>query len=78
MAIDFSVADPLLRDADLVRAGELQLRVALGRRAVELVRVVAAVVVAVAHPPLLDALPVGARELVRAAGLIWTGTGPID
>lgn len=72
-AIDFSIADPLLGDAHLVGAGELQGGIALGRGTMLLVRVVATVVVAVAHPPLLDALAVGARELVRATRLIWGG-----
>lgn len=72
MAIDFSVAHPLLRDADLVWARKLLVRVALGRGTIQFVREVSAVVVGVAHPSFLDALSVAARELVRATSLIWT------
>lgn len=69
-AVDFSVAAPLGRHAVLLGALELLDGVALLGSALGLVGSVAAVVVAVAHPALLDAPSVVARELVGATRVI--------
>lgn len=68
-AVQVAVAAPPVQDAGLGGAGELVLRAGPGR-ALGLVRVVAAVIVAVAHPAALHAAPVAARELLGAARLI--------
>jgi hypothetical protein len=52
-------------------AGKLCVLGALGVRAGVLVGTVAAVVVAVAHPALLNTFAIGACKLVRAACFIW-------
>lgn len=73
-AVQVAVAAPSRGDADIFRALELRVRDAGDAGAVSLVGAVPAVVVAVAHPALLNALPVRASELVRSTRVIWPCT----
>lgn len=73
-AVKVAVASPVQRDARVVLdAREFGLRTS-DVRTVELVRAVLTVVVSVAHPNLLDALAVAARELVVSARLVCATT----
>jgi hypothetical protein len=70
-AVGISVAAPPQRDAVIDAARKLGVLGALGVGTAVLVGSVAAVVVAVAHPALLNTFAVGACKLVRAACFIW-------
>lgn len=65
-----SVADPLGSYAIAFSALELRVGVTGYRRAIQLVRVVRAIVVRIANPTLLDALAVRTGEFVRTTSLI--------
>lgn len=75
LAVHVVVAHPAGRDARGVSTLELA-GAAGGRRALHLVRAVAAVVLAVAHKVTGDAATAGARELVWSAGdVTWETEG---
>lgn len=68
--IDVSVAPPPRGDAMAISAREVGVGLAGRCRTLHLVTTVAAVIIAITHPSLLDALAVPTSKLVRATCLI--------
>ncbi len=69
--VEVSVAAPSLGDTIAVSTGKVSLAITVVLRTFGLVTPVAAVVLEVTQPPLLNALAIVTGELVRGACLLW-------